>query len=122
MIQHTLEPFCLTIEPAGLVVRIAADDVHWRAAPGRCGSPILVARGARAPIRCAGLAAWPGAAATDLVLVHDVVRPVSPQPTSVPCSRLPTIPAARCWRRRSAIPSSVGRQRRRGRDRAARGL
>ncbi len=77
VIQHTLERL-LTIEPAGLVVVIAADDVHWQRLPGAADPRILVARGGaeRADSVRAGLAALAGrAAATDLVLVHDVVRP-----------------------------------------------
>ena len=63
---------------AVLVVVIAADDVHWQRLPGAEDPRILVARGGaeRADSVRAGLAALAGrAAATDLVLVHDVVRP-----------------------------------------------
>lgn len=77
VIQRTLERL-LTIEPAGLVVVIAADDVHWQRLPGAADPRILVARGGaeRADSVRAGLAMVADrAATTDLVLVHDVVRP-----------------------------------------------
>ncbi|MGB5148025.1 MAG: 2-C-methyl-D-erythritol 4-phosphate cytidylyltransferase [Porticoccaceae bacterium] len=77
VIQHTLERL-LAIEPAALVVVIAADDAHWQRLAVAADPRILVARGGaeRADSVRAGLAALAGrAAATDLVLVHDVVRP-----------------------------------------------
>ncbi|MGE3297623.1 MAG: 2-C-methyl-D-erythritol 4-phosphate cytidylyltransferase [Porticoccaceae bacterium] len=77
VIQHSLERL-LAIDPAALVVVIAADDVHWRHVAAASDPRILVARGGaeRADSVRAGLAALAGrAAATDLVLVHDVVRP-----------------------------------------------
>lgn len=77
VIQHTLERL-LAIEPAALVVVIAADDVHWQRLAVAADPRILVARGGaeRADSVRAGLAVLADrAAATDLVLVHDVVRP-----------------------------------------------
>jgi 2-C-methyl-D-erythritol 4-phosphate cytidylyltransferase len=77
VIQHTLERL-LAINPAALVVVIAAEDVHWCRLACAADSRILVARGGaeRADSVRAGLAALAGrAAATDVVLVHDVVRP-----------------------------------------------
>lgn len=77
VIQHSLERL-LAIDPAALVVVIAADDVHWRRLACAADPRVLVAPGGaeRADSVRAGLAALAGrAAATDLVLVHDVVRP-----------------------------------------------
>jgi 2-C-methyl-D-erythritol 4-phosphate cytidylyltransferase len=57
---------------------IAADDVHWQRLAVAADPRILVAQGGaeRADSVRAGLAALAGrAAAMDLVLVHDVVRP-----------------------------------------------
>ncbi|MCC6597062.1 MAG: 2-C-methyl-D-erythritol 4-phosphate cytidylyltransferase [Rhodanobacteraceae bacterium] len=63
---------------AGIMLVLAADDVHWRARAEVEGKPLLTAVGGeeRSASVLAGLRALPGVVApTDFVLVHDAARP-----------------------------------------------
>lgn len=77
VIQHTLERL-LAIDPAGLVVVIAAGDRHWPRLAAAADARVWTVTGGaeRADSVRAALAALAGRAAPDdVVLVHDVVRP-----------------------------------------------
>jgi len=78
MIEHTLRALATHPRIAGLVVVLAANDVHWPGWRELEGKPVRTAIGGaeRADSVLAGLDALPGKiAGTDFVLVHDAARP-----------------------------------------------
>lgn len=78
LIMHTLERLAAHPRIAGLLVTLAAADVHWPGIGELHGKPVLTALGGaeRSDSVLAGLEALPAAvAADDFVLVHDAARP-----------------------------------------------
>jgi len=78
VIEHALEPFESDPDCAGIVVAIAADDVHWANVATRRPRPIMTAAGGaeRAHSVLAALQAIASQAHDDdWILVHDAARP-----------------------------------------------
>lgn len=78
LLAHTLEALAASVEVAGLMVVLAADDAHWPDWREIAGKPVRTATGGaeRADSVLAGLAALDAAGiAGDWVLVHDAARP-----------------------------------------------
>ncbi|MGN2252061.1 2-C-methyl-D-erythritol 4-phosphate cytidylyltransferase [Frateuria sp. GZRe12] len=78
LILHTLERLAAHPRIAGLLVALAADDVHWPGIDSLGGKPVLTVTGGgeRADSVLAGLRALPaGVGQDDFVLVHDAARP-----------------------------------------------
>jgi len=78
VLEHTLRALLMHPEVAGVVVVLAADDVHWPGWRELLDKPVLTCTGGaeRADSVLAGLAALPDSVqGGDLVLVHDAARP-----------------------------------------------
>jgi 2-C-methyl-D-erythritol 4-phosphate cytidylyltransferase len=78
LLDHTLERLAAHPRIAGLVVVIAADDLHFSAVDSIGGKPLVVALGGgeRSDSVLAGVLALPAVVAQDhFVLVHDAARP-----------------------------------------------
>lgn len=78
LLNWTLEALAQHPRIAGLMIVIAADDMHWRSVAKIAGKPVLttIGGGERADSVLAGLQALPASVAeTDFVLVHDAARP-----------------------------------------------
>jgi 2-C-methyl-D-erythritol 4-phosphate cytidylyltransferase len=78
LLDHTLERLAAHPRIAGLVVVIAADDLHFSAVDSIGGKPLVVALGGgeRCDSVLAGVLALPAVVAQDhFVLVHDAARP-----------------------------------------------
>jgi 2-C-methyl-D-erythritol 4-phosphate cytidylyltransferase len=78
VLMHSLERLAMHARVAGIVVVLAADDLHWGGIDSLCGKPVLAAAGGaeRADSVLAGLNAVPAHVPQDeFVLVHDAARP-----------------------------------------------
>ena len=78
MIEHTLARLAQHPQIAGLMVTLAADDLHWSGLETLHGKPIRTAIGGveRSDSVLAGLDALPAdVGVDDFVLVHDAARP-----------------------------------------------
>jgi 2-C-methyl-D-erythritol 4-phosphate cytidylyltransferase len=78
LIDHTLQRLAAHPRIGGLLVTLAAGDVHWSGVDRLDGKPVLTAVGGaeRSDSVLAGLDALPASvAADDFVLVHDAARP-----------------------------------------------
>lgn len=77
LVQHALEAVLDHPRVAGVVVALAADDLHWPGWDTLRGKPVLSCTGGaeRADSVLAALRAIPAAMADGLVLVHDAARP-----------------------------------------------
>jgi 2-C-methyl-D-erythritol 4-phosphate cytidylyltransferase len=78
LLDHTLERLAAHPRIAGLVVVIAADDLHFSAVESIGGKPLITAIGGgeRSDSVLAGVLALPAKVAQDhFVLVHDAARP-----------------------------------------------
>jgi 2-C-methyl-D-erythritol 4-phosphate cytidylyltransferase len=78
LLDHTLERLAAHPRIAGLVVVIAADDLHFSAVDSIGGKPLVVALGGgeRSDSVLAGVLALPAVVAQDhFVLIHDAARP-----------------------------------------------
>jgi 2-C-methyl-D-erythritol 4-phosphate cytidylyltransferase len=78
LIAHTLERLAAHPRIAGLLVTLAAGDVHWSGIDTLNGKPVLSAIGGaeRSDSVLAGIDALPASVgAGDFVLVHDAARP-----------------------------------------------
>jgi 2-C-methyl-D-erythritol 4-phosphate cytidylyltransferase len=78
LLDHTLERLAAHPRIAGLIVVIAADDLHFSAVESIGGKPLIAAIGGseRSESVLAGVLALPATVAQDhFVLVHDAARP-----------------------------------------------
>ena len=78
LIAHTLERLAAHPRIAGLLVTLAAGDVHWSGIDTLNGKPVLTAIGGaeRSDSVLAGIDALPASVGVDdFVLVHDAARP-----------------------------------------------
>jgi 2-C-methyl-D-erythritol 4-phosphate cytidylyltransferase len=78
LLLWTLQRLAACPRVAGLMVVLAADDLHWPQLDGLAGKPLLTAIGAdeRSGSVLAGLRALPASVGEDaFVLVHDAARP-----------------------------------------------